>query len=232
MLFLSFECNIMQFLIHEESGNEIINLSGDSYNHIFKSRRTKQSQIINLRNLKDLNLYSYEIINMDRKSATLRLKNTTHIPLHNKPIGHIILAIIDIKEIEKILPFLNEINIKKLTLFYADFSQKSFTINNQRFQKILHASSEQCGRITTLEIEILNNLQEVLSLYNNLVVLDFNGEELGLLSSTDSLLVGCEGGFSDKERKMLRDKKIYSIKNANILKAQSATMYGASRFMR
>lgn len=221
----------MQFLIHEESGNEIIRLSGDSYNHIFKSRRTKQSHIINLRNLKDLNLYSYEAINIDRKSATLKLKSTIHTPLKNQPIGHIILAIIDIKEIEKILPFLNEINIKKLTLFYADFSQKNFTINNQRFQKILNASSEQCGRITTLEIEILNNLQEVLSLYNNLVVLDFNGEELGFLSSTDSLLIGCEGGFSDKERKMLKDKKIYSIKNANILKAQSAAIYGASRFM-
>lgn len=219
----------MQFVVNRNSGEDILILDGESYNHVFKSRRTKSAENLYLRNLEDINLYRYSIVSIDRKSAKLKLEEVIPTENTNKPVGHIILSVIDIKNIEKILPFLNEINLRKLSLFYADFSQKNFIVNFDRFYRILDASSEQCGRIKRMELELLDNIEEVIIKYNNLSVLDFGGDSFGVLDDC-SVLIGCEGGFSQRERDLLNGQKIYSINNANILRAESAAMYIASRF--
>ena len=220
----------MQFILDKNAGEEILRVEGERYNHLFRSRRTKKSEMLYFRNLKDLNLYTYQIENLGKKEAILKLANKELSILQNPPTAHLIWAMIDSKSIEKVLPALNELNLAKITFFYADFSQKNFKLDLERMDRILENSCEQCGRITKLEIEILKDLQEVCNQYKEFCVLDFGNENLpcGLKIP---LLIGAEGGFSQNEREFLKDKKIYSAKNCNILRSENAAIFATSRLI-
>lgn len=220
----------MQFIIHKDAGNESLILEGEAYHHLFHSRRTKKTESLQLRNLRDYYCYTYSIADLSKKYATLKLEFKLETPPQNLPKGHLIWAMIDPKIIEKTLPFLNELNISKISFFYAQYSQKNFKLNLERIQKILENSCMQCGRITLLEIEMLENLQEVLGKYPNTGVLDFGGKALE--SSLEiPILVGAEGGFSPQERELLKSNPKYTAIHSNILRSETATIYAMSKIL-
>lgn len=219
----------MQFVYHKNSGEKYIQLRGESFHHLFRARRMRKLESLTLRNLKDCNAYIYVIENLDKKEATLILKDIKKDTQAKLPKGHLIWAIIDPKNIEKALPFLNELNLFKITFFYADFSQKHFVLDLERIHRILENSCAQCGRTTLLEIEILKNLQDVLQNYSNLAVMDFLGKPLQTPLELP-ILIGAEGGFSQNERTLLQEKNTFSAPNCNILRSETAAIYAASKF--
>lgn len=216
----------MQFSYHPKAGEKILEISGELYTHLYKSRRTKNTQILYFRNLEDENLYLYSQESIDRKQATLKLQETQHKPILSKSEAHLILSIIDNKTLQKVLPFLNELGVKKLTLFYADYSQQNEKIDLDKFRRVLINSSQQCGRSNIIELEILDNLSSVLELYPKLGVFDFGGERLQ--KTPLPILIGAEGGFSPKEREILQGFPKYSTQEKLILKSESACVYVAS----
>ncbi|MDE5591511.1 MAG: RsmE family RNA methyltransferase, partial [Helicobacter sp.] len=183
-----------------------------------------------LRNLKDHNAYLYGIESLGKREALLKLLSFEITNLINTPKGHLIWAIIEPKNIEKTLPILNEINIAKITFFYAHYSQKNFKLSEQRLQRIIQKSSEQCGRTTFLEIEFLKDLQEALIKYPDSVVLDFGGKPI-LDKEYHSILVGPEGGFSQQEKHLLKNKFIYSPSHCNILRSENAAIYALCKII-
>ncbi|CAM2978097.1 16S rRNA (uracil(1498)-N(3))-methyltransferase [Helicobacter burdigaliensis] len=217
----------MQFIIHKNAGTSLLKIEGELYTHLFKARRTKQTSKLLVRNLEDFYLHTYTITEISKKSATLMLIDSTLTQPKNPPKTHLIWAIIDPKNIEKTLPFLNELNVKKISFFYAEYSQKNFKIDLERLNRILENSSIQCGRFIKLEIEIFKNLQEICEKYNDFGVLDFGGETLKQNISLP-ILIGSEGGFSKKERELLKTRQIFSATNCNILRSESAAIYTAS----
>ncbi|PZT48788.1 16S rRNA (uracil(1498)-N(3))-methyltransferase [Helicobacter valdiviensis] len=217
----------MQFVIHKNAGVSTLNIEGELYTHLFKSRRTRQSTTLLVRNLEDFNLYTYEILEIHKKYATLNLVSSTLTPPSNLPKTHLIWAMIEPKNIEKALPTLNELNVKKISFFYAEYSQKNFKLDFERIYRILESSCMQCGRFIKLEIEILKDLQEMCEKYQDFGVLDFGGEALRQGISLP-ILIGSEGGFSQKEREILKTRQTFSAKNCNILRSESAVIYTAS----
>ncbi|WP_297812552.1 16S rRNA (uracil(1498)-N(3))-methyltransferase [uncultured Helicobacter sp.] len=220
----------MQFILHDNAGDLQIILKDEAYHHLFHSRRTRKLESIHLRNGRDLNLYLYIITEIGKKEAKLTLQRTQATPLKNPPKGHLIWAMIEPKNIEKTLPMFNELNLDKITFFYAQYSQKHFKLDFKRLDKILKNSCEQCGRIMKLKLEILPNLNEVLRNYPNLAILDFEGKPLNSLLEIP-LMVGCEGGFSQEERKILQDKPSFSLPNCNILRSETAALYATSKLI-
>lgn len=219
----------MQFTYHKYAGDFTITIDGDTYNHLFRSRRTCKLDSLTLCNLRDANVYIYAIIKLDKKSATLQLKQTQDIE-SKTPKGHLIWAMIEPKNIEKALPFLNELNLACITFFYADFSQKHFKLDNSRIDRILENSCEQCGRTTRLKIESLNNLEEVLQKYPKIAVMDFGKSPLKSLLEIP-FLIGTEGGFSENERNLLSTQITFGAPNCNILRSETAAIYAASKIL-
>lgn len=217
----------MQFVYHPNAGEASLLIQGDLFNHLYKSRRTKHSQSLSFRNLKDDYIYQYKQEQIEKKSASLILQSKTLSP--NKPLfpSHLILAIIDSKSLQKALPCLNELGVGKLTLFYADYSQHNEKIDLEKLQKILINSSQQCGRSDTIEIEFLENLECVLRSYPTLGVFDFGGEKLAQKPNFP-ILIGPEGGFSPNERERLKSHRTYSTQETMILKSETACIYVAS----
>lgn len=220
----------MQFLFHTNAGDPILTLEGDCYRHLYRARRTRQTQALSLRNLTDDNLYIYDQARITKTNATLHLKETIHSPNRSVQTTHIILGIIDLKSIQKVLPFLNELGVAKLTLFYGDFSQRSEKINQEKLQAILIASSQQCGRSDLLKIDFLENLEEVIASYQQVHVFDFGGGSLEAQKiQPTSILIGPEGGFSLRERKILEGFPIYSTRENIILRSETACIFVASK---
>ncbi|TLD86775.1 16S rRNA (uracil(1498)-N(3))-methyltransferase [Helicobacter sp. MIT 05-5294] len=220
----------MQFILHHNAGEKQITLQDEIYHHLFHSRRTRKLESLYLRNGCDCNLYLYTITEVGKKDATLTLQTFESTPIENPPKGHLIWAIIEPKSIEKTLPMLNELNLAKITFFYAQYSQKHFKLDSARLDRILKSSCEQCGRILKLDFEILPNLEEVLQNYPNFAVLDFGGKPL-CDSLEIPLMIGCEGGFSQSEREILQNKPTFSAPKCNILKSETAALYATSRLI-
>ena len=221
----------MQFLYHENSGNNELSLKDLDLHYVCNVRRFKVGDVIKLSNMKNNILYSYEINAKSKKEIFLVIQSKTMI--NPPPLGpHIIQSIIDPSEFYKILPLLNELMISKITLFYADFSQRQFRFNTSRIEKILISSCMQCSRLHRMEIEFIPNLDKVIELYPRALAFDFNCEVRNdIFENSESFIIGPEGGFSPRERRLL-EGRCFSIDYNLILKSTTASVFIASRSLK
>ncbi|WP_033602504.1 16S rRNA (uracil(1498)-N(3))-methyltransferase [Helicobacter pylori] len=222
----------MRFVYHPLAKEPALKIEGESYTHLYRSRRIKSASVLDLRNLNDNFLYTYEHVEITKKHALLRLVSQQELEVMASKKVHVILSVIEIKCIEKMLPFLNQLGVSKLSLFYADFSQRNEKIDSaklERFQKILINSCEQCGRSALMELEVFSNTKEMLKAYPKASVLDFNGKTLQTnFNAEKGVIIGPEGGFSEPEREQFREREIYRIPLDMVLKSESACVFVAS----
>ncbi|EOX8366632.1 16S rRNA (uracil(1498)-N(3))-methyltransferase [Campylobacter coli] len=216
----------MQFLYHKQAGEEILKLKGEEFAHL-KARRIKENEILSLRNLEDDFIYEYKISNLDRNSCLLYFLHK-HFKSHPQSELDLALAVIDTKILEKTLPFLNELGVKKLHLVFTEFSQRNFKFDFERLEKIIISSCEQCGRSHKMQIQSYKNIQEFSKVFPDAVLVDFEGE-VKEFDKTRLYFIGPEGGFSPKEKQMFKEK--ICLKVPNILRSQSAAIAVAAKIL-
>ena len=139
----------MQF-IYEENLSPFLTITGDNYKYLIKVRRFNVGDIINVTDFNKL--YSYKITNITKKEVSLSQIEELKIEQNLKPF-HLGWCKIDIKNIEKILPSLNEIGVTKITFIECDRSQGNFKLKMDRINKILINSNQQCGRMDLMQID-------------------------------------------------------------------------------
>jgi len=224
----------MQFLYDEQSGNETIDLKGENFNYLIKVKRHKEDDEIALRNRVDSNeLYIYTLKSIEPRRATLLLKEKKRLPIKSEKKIHIGWCVIDSNSIEKVLPMLNEIGVDTLTFIYCARSQKNIKLNLERFKRVLNSSSMQCGRSEPMQMSINKDLDNFLQEYPDTVVIDFSIEKVTQDTNNETFLVGCEGGFSEDERKSfsrLNLKKL-GFNSPMILRSESAVVSIASKIL-
>lgn len=241
----------MQFFYHKNAGDGRISLEAADLHYLFRVRRFDKSEILKVRNLIDKKLYFYKYDKKDSfildnfiESSKLDSAN-----LDSKSQINIILAMIDLKDIYDILPFLNALDVASVSFFYAQFSQKNRILNMEKIKKILAFSCMQCNRIDFMKINIFKDLSEVFSAFENACFMDFASEidsknmesknsvqTLESLSDTElkniakcGIIIGPEGGFSQSERaNILSEKPHLRLQTQNILTAQLCAIYIAS----
>ena len=190
----------MQFLFSEDAGSDTLKLKGEEYKYLFKVRRHNVDDILYFRTRKKSEeLHAYKVNALDGRSASLEHVSTEIKEVKSDKELHIAWCVIDPKSVEKVLPSLNEIGVAKISFIYCSRSQKNFKTDLQRYERILDTSSQQCGRSKQIEFEVYKNLDDFLSLYPEAVVLDFCDEILGCDNEVKTVLIGCEGGFSQDE---------------------------------
>lgn len=220
---------MMQYVYDKNASQNILSVRDENYKYLFKVRRLKVDDIINFRNLEDNVLYQYKIINIEKKEAELELIDSIKDKQKFYKKFHLIWCIIDPKIIYATLPMLNQLGVFKITFLYCDRSQKNFKLDQLKIKKILINSSQQCGRVKLMEIEILDSLEDVLKVYPSFAVLDFGGKkEWGKI---DSVLVGCEGGFSENEREKLQNHYKIGLDTDLILKSETAALTIVSKLL-
>jgi 16S rRNA (uracil1498-N3)-methyltransferase len=222
----------MQFTYDEFCGGNILEIKDEVYNYIIKARRHKIDDEIYFRNLKDNNIYLYRVNNIDKKKALLDLISSEEKVLLNEKSLHLGWCIVDPKTIEKYITSLNEMGVDKITFIYSDYSQKNFKINIEKLEKILINSSCQCGRSNIIKLDICKNVETFIKENNDTYFLDFS--EISIDNKKDeikTLIIGCEGGFSNKERETFNKDNIVGFNSNLILRSETAIISAASKIL-
>jgi 16S rRNA (uracil1498-N3)-methyltransferase len=214
----------MQFVYVKEAKEDNLYLNTKEYAHLFKVRRIRNKTLLHVRNLQDNFLYTYEIVNIDKKEAYLKLLEKKELIIKPKKELHVGWCVVDVKTVEKNLAMLNEIGVGKVTFVYADYSQKNFKFDKERIERILINSCEQCGRSNLMKFEFLQNVDEFLVHYPQSAIIDFSKKFLEKDCEQNSFLIGPEGGFTQRERELFSHHEIYGFDTPLILKSESAVM--------
>ena len=221
----------MQFVYLENCGDANLTISDEVYRYLFKARREKIGAKVFFRNLKDTFLYEYEIISISKKEAMLNLLRKEEKVLESNKKLHIIWSVVDSKTIEKQLPYLNEIGVDKISFVYTDYSQKSFKLNLEKYEKILINSSQQCGRSSIIKLNIIDSFEDILSVYPDTYMFNFSDNFINNNKNIEIVLVGCEGGFSQKEILKFDSEKIVGVDSSLILRSETAVTVVASKLL-
>lgn len=222
----------MQFVYHEQSGSSSLNIEDELYKYLIKVRRHNINESIYFRNLLDTKQYEYKIESIAKKSALLTLVNEEINCIENPQNIHLGWCVVDTKTIEKELPYLNELGVKKISFIYADYSQKNFKLNFEKYTKILINSSQQCGRSSLIELEVFKSMDDFLKAYPNSYMFNFSQKYLD--SCTDdiqTIVVGCEGGFSKREIELFEASKVVGVKSQLILRSETAVTVVCSKLL-
>src|SRR5574344_1052374 len=181
----------MQFIYDKNAKNELLKIEDENYNYIVKARRHKLDDI----------LYSYKISQIDKKSLFLNLLKKEEKIIENSKKIQLAGCVIDPKTIYENIASLNELGVDKITFVYSDFSQKNFKINFEKLEKILINSSSQCGRSSIIKLDISKTLDSFLAQNPKSYILDFSNSFIDdKKDDIDTLVIGCEGGFSKREK--------------------------------
>ncbi len=221
----------MQFVYDKNASTPLLTIEDETYKYLFRARRKKIGDIIDFRNLQDDKLYSYKVLSIDKKSASLELiygESKPVVPRKNLTIGW---CIIDPKNIEKTLPSLNEIGVAKIVFIRCAYTQANFKIKKERLEKILINSSQQCGRSSLMKIEFSQSLQDFLGKYPQSYLLNFSQNRVSENKNISSIIVGCEGGLSKDETKLFESEKIVGLNTPTILRSESAVVAVASKII-
>jgi 16S rRNA (uracil1498-N3)-methyltransferase len=221
----------MLYLYHKDASQAQLTLEGDEHRYIYKVRRHKVDDTLYLRNLEDGLLYTYLITYLDKRSVMLLLQESQILEVKAKVSLHIGWCIIDPKSIEKVLPSLNEIGVDKITFFYCQRSQKSFKLDFKRLNKILLNSSQQSGRSQMMTLELSEGLEVFLKENPQAKMLNFS--EDNFISSGDicTIVIGCEGGFTDEEVALFDVDDIVGFDTPLVLKSETAVCTVASKVL-
>ncbi|NEW60427.1 16S rRNA (uracil(1498)-N(3))-methyltransferase [Sulfurovum sp. bin170] len=221
----------MQYLYHKQAKESTLLLKGDDHRYIFKVRRHREGEVIALRNLEDENIYYYKIDLLDKKEAHLVLQNSEKLVVKAKKKLHIGWCVIDPKSIEKILPTLNEMGVEQISFIYCQRSQKSFKLDFSRFEKILLNSSQQCGRSELMKLVSINSLEKFLKQNPDAMALNFSDKFLDKDVDIETIVVGCEGGFTKDEMALFVEESIIGFDSPLILKSESAVCVASAKLL-
>lgn len=221
----------MLYLYSTQAGAASLLLEGDDHRYIFKVRRHQVNDTLYLRNLTDGLLYRYLITQIDKRSVHLVLQESTTLEVQAAKTLHIGWCIIDPKNIEKVLPSLNEIGVAKITFIYCKRSQKSFKPDFKRLDKILLNSSQQSGRSEMMQLETAESLEAFLAEYPESKMLNFSEKNFISDVAFETIIIGCEGGFHDEEIALFKQENIVGFDTPLVLKSESAAVAVASKVL-
>ena len=126
---------------------------------------------------------------------------------------------------ELILEKCTEIGI---TDFYPVISDRTIktNINSERASKIIEEASEQAQRLDTPTLHTISKLEDILDELKP-IVFDVDGikTDTSKLKSKNIFLIGPEGGFSEKEQELFKEKGLEAYKIGNtVLKTETAAI--------
>ena len=222
----------MIYVTHEDASRQEISIKGELHKYLVKVRRHKEGDILTFRSVKNLETaYIYEIISIDPRVLHIRLVESYEKKVESDKPLHVGWCVIDTNSVEKVLPMLNELGVKKISFIYCDRSQKNFKPDFNRFLRITQSSSSQSGRTYVMEFEVLKNIEEFVRKYPDTVVFDFCDTALSGDEKFESILIGSEGGFSESEKKLLSAQKVYRLDTPMVLRSETAVVAVASKML-
>ncbi|MDD5717246.1 MAG: RsmE family RNA methyltransferase [Sulfuricurvum sp.] len=219
----------MKFLLNDDAGSQELSVSGDDYKYLIKVRRHRSGDLITFRSRTLLSEeYRYRLEHTDGKNAFFSLQSHHHSVCERAQNLHIGWCLIDPKTIEKTLPMLTELGVTKITFIHCRRSQQNFRLDFERYNRIMESAIMQCGRTSLITLGQSPTLNAFLKEYPESVIFDFGGEPLNAEERIETVIIGCEGGFDEVERKQFSAHRIRLFPLPMILRSETAAVAVAS----
>ena len=229
------------------AGGSSIELRGKDHHYLIKVLRYKIGTEFSGRD-RDGHIFNLCIINIGENSCVLSIKDSK---LENTALPEIILyqCICKGKKMDLIIRQATEAGISRIIPVNSDFAVAKLEKNNagkiERWNKITREAIQQSGsRVNTqicnpINIDEIGELSysdmepgaEKIGLFFHQEILDTGTihEYLSTNPKSISLLIGSEGGLSEREIEVLNIKKFKSVYlKTNILRAETAALYAVS----
>lgn len=219
--------------------NQVILDDGDVH-HLLHVMRNKKGDEIEA--VIDAKLYNCII----EETSPLSIKINYEIPGNNElPVDvTLFFALAKGDKIDLVIQKATEIGATRIVLVKTErcvvkLEEKNIEHKLERFRKIAKEASEQCHRLKVPEIvgvvDIRNISTQLLADVNLLAYEKIAGETKDILSIVNqknsvSVMIGPEGGFSEEEVKMLKDKYGFQLVSLGkrILRTETAAIYALS----
>jgi 16S rRNA (uracil1498-N3)-methyltransferase len=222
----------VRFVFDPMAGQERFAIRGETYKYLIKVRRCGVGEKVAFRHPDAPGrLHIYEIVAIDGRTAQLRLLGGEDEEVKAVKALHIGWCVVDAKSVEKVLPLLNELGVEKITFIYCERSQKNFKPDIKRYERILESSMQQCGRSEKMRLEGTQTLESFLEHHPETVVFDFCDRVFEGEEGASTVLIGSEGGFSEKERSLLKNQKTYRLDTPMILRSETAAVAVAAKIL-
>jgi len=218
-----------RFYINEQIGKEVRIDDKELLHQWLKVFRLKASDRVIVFNGGDSEYEGYfKILAKDEAVLVIdkerEVKNPSNIELH------LFQSIIKKDNFEFIVEKCTEIGVSAYHPLISERSEKK-DLNIERLNKIAKESAEQSGKTILPVIFTLESLEKAISNFDGeLFVLDFDGKSLtktfaGNENKKIGVLIGPEGGWSDRERILFEEKGIKSVSfGLQILRAETAAI--------
>lgn len=228
----------------ELAENMLVSIEGEEFHHLANVMRARVNDSVCLFN-GDGNFYFGKITQINKKNAEILINNTQKSENEPKVELTIYQALAKGDKLSLIMQKITEIGASELAIFDSEFCDvKANTTRVDRLETIAISASKQCGRATITKQsgvlkfnEIVNQIKDFDAFY-----VAYENED-GLTLSKDLILnknklnkvavmIGAEGGFSEKEIELLKTNgaKIVSLGN-RILRTETASIVCAGLVM-
>ena len=218
--------------------NKVILDDGDVHHLLHVMRNKKGDEIEAVIDAKLYNCIIEEI-------SPLSIKINYEIPGNNElPVDvTLFFALAKGDKIDLVVQKATEIGATKIVLLKTErcvvkLEEKNVEHKLERFRKIAKEASEQCHRLVVPEVvgvvDIRNIPSSLLADVNLLAYEKVAGETKDILSLVNnksvSVMIGPEGGFSEEEVKLLKDKYGFQLISLGkrILRTETAAIYALS----
>jgi len=219
----------MKYALNDLAGNKELIVSGDEYKYLIKVRRHTIGDLITFRHRCSLEIaHTYRLEKTDRNNGYFTLEHSKKEVCESNSKLHIGWCIVDPKTIEKTLPMLTELGVAKITFLHCKRSQKNFRLDFERYKRIMESSMMQCGRTSFIALFESPTLTTFLNTHPEAVILDFTSDILDSQESYDTVVIGCEGGFDENEKKSFYRHKVRRFSNPLVLRSETAAVTIAS----
>jgi len=178
----------------------------------------------------------YKITVSEQGSVQLKMKTELTRVLPNKKV-YLLWSLLKKDKNDWVMQKATEIGVHKLIPIIADRSEKT-GFNIERAKKIIIEASEQCGRGDIPEIREPILIDEAISEYKDTPLYiceqhsNQDNEEQFVLLDRCGLLIGPEGGWSDREKILFANIGLPHINLGKFtLRAETASVIGVARLL-
>ncbi|MFN8016071.1 MAG: RsmE family RNA methyltransferase [Acidimicrobiia bacterium] len=212
-----------------DSFDDHISIKDEDFHHLSNVLRLKPSNIISCAN--NGNFCLYEISEITK--TEIRAQRIREVQKDDNAELHVYISAFKLDRLEVGIEKSVEAGATKISIFQTSRSSQSLNESfieklHRRTPKIIKSASMQSRRTSLCEIEVIEDIDEVLS--NELLpifICDPEGE-VNSVASPCAIIVGPEGGFSQEELEMLKKYgKTWNI-SPYILRADTAMAVACS----
>lgn len=228
------------YIESELINNSTVILEGEEHHHLKNVMRSRVGDEVILFNGSNLDAYGI-IKSIDKNSTLIQINNIKEN--ENEPTINFTLyqAVCKGDKLSLITQKITELGASNLCVFYSKFTDiKDKTSKLDKLDRVSISASKQCGRssiVKTTGVLSFNEMIDHAKSNDKVFVAYENENKLTLFSSLKKnakfknigLIIGAEGGFSEEEIEILKEKNFEIISlGKRILRTETAGIVGSS----